>query len=86
MPKVSIIVPVYNLEKLVVRCLESIQAQTFTDWECLVVNDGSTDGNKYTDLQFFTELHNSDFYFTLLTTFPSTLTTKEPGKIPETAS
>lgn len=42
-PFISVIVPVYNLEKLVPRCLESIEAQTFADWECLVVDDGSTD-------------------------------------------
>ncbi len=39
----SIIVPVYDLEKLVGRCLDSIRAQTFPNWECVVVDDGSTD-------------------------------------------
>lgn len=42
-PKISIIVPVYNMERYLEECLESIKAQTFTDWECLVVNDGSAD-------------------------------------------
>ena len=32
-PKISIIVPVYNVEKYIRRCLDSVVAQTFTDWE-----------------------------------------------------
>lgn len=40
---VSVIVPVYNTEKYLRRCLDSILTQTFTDWECLVIDDGSTD-------------------------------------------
>lgn len=43
-PLISVIVPAYNLEKLLGRCLDSLLAQDFADWECLVVNDGSTDG------------------------------------------
>lgn len=45
MPKVSVIVPVYNTEKYLHRCVDSILAQTFTDFELLLVNDGSTDGS-----------------------------------------
>ena len=43
--KVSVIVPVYNVEKYVAKCIESILAQTYTDIELLIVNDGSTDGS-----------------------------------------
>lgn len=43
MPKVSIIVPVYKVEKYINRCVDSIIAQTFTDWELLLVDDGSPD-------------------------------------------
>lgn len=43
MPKVSIIVPVYKAEKYLNRCVDSILAQTFTDWECFLVDDGSPD-------------------------------------------
>jgi len=45
MPKVSIITPCYNSEKYVGRTIESVQAQTLTDWEHIVVDDGSTDGS-----------------------------------------
>ncbi|MBQ9833306.1 MAG: glycosyltransferase family 2 protein, partial [Clostridia bacterium] len=43
MPKISIIVPVYNVEKYLSRCIESILAQTFTDFELILVDDGSPD-------------------------------------------
>lgn len=42
-PKVSIIVPVYKAEQYLHRCIDSILAQTFTDWELLLVDDGSPD-------------------------------------------
>ncbi len=45
MPKVSVIVPVYNVEKYLPRCIESIQEQTLTDWELLLIDDGSTDNS-----------------------------------------
>lgn len=42
-PKISIIIPVYNCEKYLHRCLDSILVQTFRDWECILIDDGSTD-------------------------------------------
>ncbi len=45
MPKLSIIVPVYNTETYLRECIDSILAQTFTDFELILVNDGSTDGS-----------------------------------------
>lgn len=42
-PKISIIVPCYNVEKYVVKCLDSLVKQTFTEIEIVAVNDGSTD-------------------------------------------
>ena len=41
--KLSIIVPVYNSEKYLPNTLKSIQNQTFKDWECILIDDGSTD-------------------------------------------
>ncbi len=46
MPKVSIIIPVYNAEKYIGRCIESIINQEFRDFELLLVNDGSKDSSK----------------------------------------
>lgn len=43
---ISIIVPVYNVEKYLEECLESIRHQTYTDIEVILVNDGSTDGSR----------------------------------------
>lgn len=43
MPKLSIIVPVYNTEKYLQDCIESVLAQIFTDFELILVDDGSTD-------------------------------------------
>lgn len=45
MSKISIIVPVYNAEKYLHRCVDSILAQTFTDFELLLINDGSKDSS-----------------------------------------
>lgn len=42
-PTISIIIPVYNAERYLRRCLDSIIAQTFKDFEVILVNDGSTD-------------------------------------------
>ena len=43
MPQVSVIVPVYNVEKYIRRCVDSILAQTFEDFELILVDDGSPD-------------------------------------------
>ena len=42
-PRLSIIIPAYNVERFIVETLESIRTQTFTDWECILVDDGSKD-------------------------------------------
>lgn len=45
MPDVSIIVPIYNTEKYLKRCINSILSQSFKDFELLLIDDGSTDGS-----------------------------------------
>lgn len=45
MPKVSIIVPIYNSEIHLSRCIDSILAQTYTDFELILINDGSYDNS-----------------------------------------
>lgn len=43
MVKISVIVPIYNVEKYITRCIESILSQTFCDFELILINDGSLD-------------------------------------------
>lgn len=42
-PKISVIIPVYNAEKYLDQCLQSVLSQSFTDFELLLINDGSKD-------------------------------------------
>ena len=46
MSKVSIIIPVYNAEKTLCRCLDSLVVQTYEDVEIILVNDGSVDSSR----------------------------------------
>ena len=43
MPKISVIIPVYNVEKYLRKCVESVEAQTYQDYKIILVDDGSTD-------------------------------------------
>lgn len=43
MPKISVIIPCFNSEKYIAETLDSVLAQTFSDWQAICVNDGSTD-------------------------------------------
>ena len=64
MPEISIVMPVYNSEKYLESCLESIAAQTFNDFELICVNDGSTDNS----LKILEEkAKNSDFTMKIIT-------------------
>ena len=66
MLKMKIVVPTYNTESWITRCLSSISSQVFEDWECVIINDASTDdtGAVIDSLDFvrddprFTVLHN----------------------------
>ena len=43
-PYFSVIIPTYNRAVLLEKALKSVMKQTFSEWECIVVDDGSTDG------------------------------------------
>ena len=43
--KISIIIPVYNVERFLRRCLDSVQNQSYSNWECIIVDDGSKDSS-----------------------------------------
>ena len=42
---VSVIIPVYNTVSYLDECIQSVVNQTYTDWECIVVDDGSSDNS-----------------------------------------
>jgi len=44
-PQISIVIPVYNVEKYIDRCIKSILNQTYKDYELILINDGSTDSS-----------------------------------------
>lgn len=51
-PTFSIIIPCFNQDKYLEECLNSVSNQTFQNWECIVVNDGSTDNSELIALDF----------------------------------
>jgi glycosyltransferase involved in cell wall biosynthesis len=55
MIKVSVVVPCYNQEKFLKETLDSVLAQTYSDWECIVVNDGSTDNSEQVILNYLAQ-------------------------------
>ena len=58
MPKVSVIVPVYNVEKYIEKCLESLVNQTLKDIEIIIVNDGSKDKSEKIINKFLSKYKN----------------------------
>lgn len=57
--KVSVIIPCFNNSELIKQTLDSVKHQTYPDWECVIVDDGSTDNS----LQIIEEYANSDVRF-----------------------
>lgn len=47
LPRISVIIPIYNAEKFLQKCVDSILVQTFTEFELLLINDGSTDATRF---------------------------------------
>ncbi len=63
-PLFSIVVPIYNCEKYIKQCIESVVSQSFSEWELILVDDGSTEGSrficneyasKYSQIKIFTQ-------------------------------
>lgn len=63
MPKISVIIPVYNTEKYLKKCLDSVANQTFQDIEIIIVNDGSTDNSEKIILEYKNKLPEKVKYF-----------------------
>lgn len=61
-PLVSIIIPTYNRADLIVETLQSVQNQTYQNWECIVVDDGSTDGTENVMAQFYRHDYRFSFH------------------------
>lgn len=55
MEKVSIIIPIYNAEKYLYKCLKSVKEQTYTNIEVLMINDGSTDNSETICKEFLSD-------------------------------
>ena len=54
---ISIIVPVYNTEEYIRQCLDSILNQTYQNFECLLINDGSSDNSADICREFVAKIH-----------------------------
>lgn len=59
---VTIIIPIYNAEQYLYECLESVLNQTYTEWECILINDGSSD-NSEKICQHFINKDNRFIYY-----------------------
>lgn len=58
MPKISVIIPVYNTEKYIEKCLNSLEEQIMNDFEIIIVNDGSTDNSEEVIKKYIKEHKN----------------------------
>jgi len=63
MIKISVIVPVYNTSKYLIKCLDSIKNQTMKDIEILIVNDGSTDNSKDIIMEYIEKNSNENIKY-----------------------
>lgn len=52
---ISIVVPIYNVENYLRECLDSIKNQTYKNFECIMVNDGSTDSSQQIAEEYLTD-------------------------------
>lgn len=61
-PTVSIVIPAYNAEHYIVKCLDSVIAQSICDYEVILVNDGSTDNTKKIVSEYIHQNNLSNFH------------------------
>ena len=61
-PWLSIIVPVYNTEKYISRCIETIVSQSMNDYELIIINDASTDKSDEIIKKRISGLKNAKYY------------------------
>ncbi|MDP5017017.1 glycosyltransferase [Anabaena sp. UHCC 0187] len=54
-PRISVVIPAYNCEKTITKTIESVLNQTFTNWELIIINDGSKDST----LEIISQIHDS---------------------------
>ena len=57
---ISVVIPLYNKSEFILDALNSVVAQTFRNWECIIVDDGSTDGSKQI-VQDFIQTHSGNW-------------------------
>ena len=62
MAEISVIVPVYNVQKYLRKCLNSLVKQTFKDIEIIAVNDGSTDDSEEILKEYAEKYDNFSYY------------------------
>ncbi|MFQ3577181.1 MAG: glycosyltransferase family A protein, partial [Cytophagales bacterium] len=61
-PLISIIVPVFNLSDVLTDTLESVAMQSYENWECIIVNDGSIDNSEEIALKFISNKPKFEYY------------------------
>lgn len=66
-PKVSVIIPLNNKAPYITKALDSVKAQTFADYECLIINDGSTDNSEAIVQSWLAQHSQYTIHFTLYT-------------------
>ena len=66
--KVSIVIPLYNKEEYIERVLKCIENQSLEDWECIIIDDGSTDNSARVVKNYISNRGNKWKYFQLCRT------------------